>query len=85
MASVGGVGEGGEDLRHGGLVEGPGGRGRVVVAGLSMGGALTLWLATRHPDLAGIAVVNAVAEPAGDLRQLVVDAIDAGTDKHRTR
>lgn len=54
--------------------------GRIVVAGLSMGGALTLWLAARHPDLAGIALVNAVAEPAGDLRQVVVDAIDGGTE-----
>jgi carboxylesterase len=36
---------------------------RVVVAGLSMGGALTLWLAARHPDVAGIVVINAIAEP----------------------
>jgi len=50
--------------------------GRVVVAGLSMGGALTLWLATRPPDLAGIALVNAVAEPAGDMRHLVLEAIE---------
>jgi carboxylesterase len=54
--------------------------GRVVVAGLSMGGAMTLWLATRHADLAGIALVNAVAEPAGDMRGLVVDAIADGTE-----
>jgi len=54
--------------------------GRVVVAGLSMGGTLTTWLATRHPDLAGIALVNAATEPAGEMRQLVVDAIAAGTE-----
>jgi carboxylesterase len=54
--------------------------GRVVVAGLSMGGTLTVWLATRHRDLAGIALVNALAEPAGDLRQIVDDAVAAGTE-----
>lgn len=36
---------------------------RVVVTGLSMGGALTLWIASRHPEVAGIAVINAVASP----------------------
>jgi carboxylesterase len=36
---------------------------RVVVSGLSMGGALTLWLAARHPEIAGVAVINAVAYP----------------------
>jgi carboxylesterase len=56
------------------------GDGRIVVAGLSMGGTLTIWLATRHADLAGIALVNALAEPPGDLRQLVDDAVDAGTE-----
>lgn len=57
-----------------------GDRGRIVVAGLSMGGALTLGLAARHPDLAGIALINPLAEPAGDLRQLIVDAIAEGTE-----
>src|SRR3954454_1847759 len=36
---------------------------KIVVAGLSMGGGLTLWLAARHPDVAGIVLVNAIAEP----------------------
>ena len=36
---------------------------KVVVAGLSMGGTLTLWLATRHPELAGIVLVNPAAQP----------------------
>src|SRR5664280_811509 len=31
---------------------------KVVVSGLSMGGTLTCWLAARHPEIAGIAVVN---------------------------
>lgn len=30
----------------------------VVVGGLSMGGALALWLASRHPEVAGVLLVN---------------------------
>jgi carboxylesterase len=30
----------------------------VVVAGLSMGGTLAAWLATRHPEIAGLVLVN---------------------------
>jgi carboxylesterase len=36
---------------------------RVVVSGLSMGGSLTLWLATRHPELAGIVCINPAVRP----------------------
>lgn len=35
----------------------------IVVAGLSMGGTLTLWLAERHPEIKGIVLVNPAAEP----------------------
>ncbi|TYR33528.1 alpha/beta fold hydrolase [Mesorhizobium microcysteis] len=34
----------------------------VVVAGLSMGGSLTLWLASRYPQIRGIVLVNPAAE-----------------------
>jgi carboxylesterase len=34
----------------------------VVVAGLSMGGSLTLHLAAEHPEIAGIVLVNAAVE-----------------------
>jgi carboxylesterase len=30
----------------------------VIVAGLSMGGTLTAWLGTRHPEIAGLVLVN---------------------------
>lgn len=41
---------------------------RVVVVGLSMGGALTAWLASDHPEIAGIVCINAVVtEPVGML------------------
>jgi carboxylesterase len=51
---------------------------RVVVSGLSMGGALTLWLAARHPEIAGIVVINAAAtmpDPTavGPLRDLLAN------------
>jgi len=36
---------------------------QVVAVGLSMGGALTLWLGTRHADLAGLAGINPVTRP----------------------
>lgn len=36
---------------------------KVVVAGLSMGGSLTLWLAMRHPELAGLVTVNPAVQP----------------------
>lgn len=54
--------------------------GRIVVAGLSMGGALTVWLATRHPDVAGIACINPLAEGPGELRGLVEAAVADGVE-----
>src|SRR5579863_756488 len=36
---------------------------RTLVAGLSMGGTLSLWLASRHPELGGVVVVNPLVEP----------------------
>src|SRR5260221_5884016 len=38
----------------------------VVVAGLSMGGSLTAWLATRHPQIAGIVLINGAFGPIED-------------------
>lgn len=45
----------------------------VVVAGLSLGGALTLWLAAEHPEIAGIVVVNPFVE-SDDFAELAVTA-----------
>ena len=36
---------------------------KIVVIGLSMGGALTLWLAAHHPEILGIVCINPVAQP----------------------
>lgn len=38
----------------------------VVVAGLSMGGSLALWLALRHPEIKGLVCVNPATAPLGD-------------------
>lgn len=55
--------------------------GRVVVAGLSMGGTLTCWLAARHPEIAGIVLINAAVKPQEEgLADLVRAMIDAGEE-----
>jgi carboxylesterase len=56
---------------------------KVVVAGLSMGGALTAWLAAKHPEIAGIVVINAVAATpaeAEEMRTQLQALVDAGTE-----
>src|SRR5207253_1322474 len=54
--------------------------GKVIVVGLSMGGAITLWLATRHPDLAGIACINAVASAPEGMIEGVEAMLATGTE-----
>jgi carboxylesterase len=52
---------------------------RVVVAGLSMGGSLAIWLAERHPEIAGIIVVNPLVDPpATSFREMLRAMVDAG-------
>ena len=51
---------------------------KVVVAGLSMGGALTAWLGGRHPQIAGFVFINALATEPEGIRDLVQPMIDAG-------
>jgi carboxylesterase len=56
---------------------------RVFVAGLSMGGALTLWLAEQHPEIAGIVLVNPACPAPGSGAELLVGLeamVDAGTE-----
>jgi carboxylesterase len=54
--------------------------GRVVVAGLSMGGALTAALAEGHPELAGIVLINAPVgappELAAGLEEMLVGGME---------
>lgn len=53
---------------------------RQVVAGLSMGGSLTCWLATRHAGLSGIICVNPATQVPSGMRELV-EAMVAGGDE----
>jgi carboxylesterase len=55
---------------------------RVVVAGLSMGGTLSLWLAEQHPEVAGLVLVNPLAERAADsFFEMMRGLLESGTDQ----
>ncbi|MFN2505212.1 MAG: alpha/beta hydrolase, partial [Acidimicrobiales bacterium] len=52
---------------------------RVVVAGLSMGGSLACRLASEHPEVAGLVVVNPFIDPpAESFRQVLRQMLDEG-------
>ena len=51
----------------------------VVVAGLSMGGTLTTWLAQRHPEIAGIVLVNPLVDATTEGVRGMRDAAAAET------
>ncbi len=53
---------------------------RVVVAGLSMGGALTCVLAVEHPELAGIACINPATQVNDEIRTTVETMLASGSD-----
>jgi carboxylesterase len=53
----------------------------LVVAGLSMGGALTLWLASRHDDIAGIICINPATQPLVDeMMQAIAGMVEGGVE-----
>jgi carboxylesterase len=54
--------------------------GKVVVVGLSMGGALTCWLASQHPELAGIVPINAVVTQPDGMSEMVQQLLDNGDE-----
>ena len=54
--------------------------GNVVVVGLSMGGALTCWLASEHPELAGIAAINAIVSAPEGMGDVVQQLLDSGEE-----
>jgi carboxylesterase len=54
----------------------------IVVAGLSMGGTLTLWTALQHPTIAGIVCINPLTMPQSDeVLDMVRGMVDEGTDE----
>lgn len=54
---------------------------RVVVVGLSMGASLTVWLATRHPEVAGIVCVNPLLSVADAVVTGLRDMVAGGVDR----
>jgi carboxylesterase len=54
---------------------------KVVVAGLSMGGGLALWLGTRHPEIAGIVCVNPAVEVGAEMVEAIRQMVDSGVDR----
>ena len=54
---------------------------RVVVAGLSMGGALALWLAARHPEISGVVCVNPVVEVGDEMVDGIRQMVEGGVDR----
>jgi carboxylesterase len=54
--------------------------GKVVVAGLSMGGALTVALAEQHPELAGIVLINAPVSAPPELTAGLEAMMAGGVD-----
>jgi carboxylesterase len=54
--------------------------GRVVVVGLSMGGALTLALAESHPELAGVVVINTPVQAPPELAAGLAQLLDGGLE-----
>ena len=54
---------------------------RVVVVGLSMGGSLTCWLASRHPEIAGIVCVNAAVSVPDTMVDALQEMQDGGIDR----
>lgn len=54
---------------------------RVVVVGLSMGGALTAWLGSDHPEIAGLVLINAVVSAPAGMSEAVEQVLATGADR----
>jgi len=54
---------------------------KVVVAGLSMGGSLTLRIGANHPEVAGLVCVNPATQPqAPEIVDMLRSMLESGTD-----
>lgn len=55
---------------------------KLVVAGLSMGGTIALWLAARHGEIAGVIAVNPAVEPPDQsIQDMLRDMKAGGADR----
>jgi carboxylesterase len=50
----------------------------VVVAGLSMGGTLAVWLTVHHPEIAGLIAINAAVLPQPEVAEFLTPMLEAG-------
>jgi len=54
---------------------------QVVVMGLSMGGALTLWAGAEHPEVKGLVCINPATQPQPqEVLDMVQGMLDGGTE-----
>jgi carboxylesterase len=54
---------------------------RIVAAGLSMGGSLSLWTGQQHPEVAGLVCINPATQPFPDeALAMVRGMLDEGTE-----
>jgi len=54
---------------------------RIVVAGLSMGGSLTLWTGAQHPEVRGLICINPAAQPQPpDVIEMLNDFLEQGME-----
>lgn len=54
---------------------------KVIVVGLSMGGALTLRLGADHPEIAGLVCINPATQPqAAEVVEMLQGMVDSGTE-----
>ena len=51
---------------------------KIVVCGLSMGGALTAWVGARHPEVAGLVFINAAVKPVPEMVEPLRAMAEAG-------
>jgi carboxylesterase len=52
---------------------------QVLAAGLSMGGSLAIWLAERHPEIAGVIVINPLVDPPASMfRDMLSGMVEEG-------
>lgn len=54
---------------------------KVVVVGLSMGGALAAWLGSHHAEITGLVCINAVVSVPPGMREAVKEVIASGADR----